>query len=97
MRPGGHLAGQCLERGAPAGRGKRRLPRAKRPARKADFLFAMSDEMRTPLGAMAALASLAQRGGAEGEPGEHAGRIAHAAQQLLHMMNDVQDLNRIEA
>lgn len=66
-------------------------------ARKADFLFAMSDEMRTPLGAMAALASLAQRGGAEGEPGEHAGRIAHAAQQLLHMMNDVQDLNRIEA
>ncbi|UUZ54992.1 hypothetical protein LP419_03510 [Massilia sp. H-1] len=87
-----------LKRGAPAGRGKRRLPRARSvQARKADFLFAMSDEMRTPLGAMAALASLAQRGGAEGEPGEHAGRIAHAAQQLLHMMNDVQDLNRIEA
>ena len=66
-------------------------------ARKAAFLCAMSDEVRTPLGAIAALATLVQRGAADSAPGEYAARIGGAAQQLLQMMNDVLDLNRLEA
>lgn len=66
-------------------------------ARKAAFLCAMSDEARTPLGAIAALAALVQRGEGDSAQGEHAARIGGAAQQLLQMINDVLDLNRIDA
>ncbi|HEY0065495.1 MAG TPA: GAF domain-containing protein, partial [Telluria sp.] len=65
-------------------------------ARKAAFLCAMSDDLRTPLGAIAALAALADRGGAAELP-ETMARIGQTAQAVLQTMNDVLDHSRIEA
>ncbi|SHH04092.1 AAA family ATPase [Massilia sp. CF038] len=64
-------------------------------ARKAAYLCAMNEDMRTPVGAIAALAALAERSGQDQH--DALAKIGQGAQSLLQMMNDVLDHSQIEA
>lgn len=76
-------------------RGYRRLEQAS--GRKAAFLANMSDEIRTPLGAIAGLASLALRTTLDAEQRDYVARIQQASQALMQILNDVLDFTHIEA
>jgi PAS domain S-box-containing protein len=65
---------------------------------KSEFLSRMSHEMRTPLNAVIGFTQLL-RMQPEGEPAkvsEYAAHILHASEQLLGLVNEVLDLQRIE-
>jgi two-component system, sensor histidine kinase and response regulator len=57
----------------------------------------MSDEIRTPLGAIAGLASLALRTTLDAEQRDYVTRIQHASQALMQILNDVLDFTHLEA
>jgi signal transduction histidine kinase len=69
-------------------------------AAKTDFLCAMSHELRTPLSSMLGFAQLMQRDGKQPLPERHRPRVAHilsGGEQLVHLVDDLLDLSRIEA
>lgn len=75
-------------------RSYRRLEEAS--AKKAAFLASISDEIRTPLGAIAGLAALTLRTTLDAEQRDYVARMQLASQSLLQIMNDVLDFTRIE-
>jgi len=67
---------------------------------KSDFLASMSHELRTPLNAILGFAQLLQRDRKAPLSGRHRERIDHVlkgGEHLLHLIDDVLDLSRIEA
>jgi signal transduction histidine kinase len=69
-------------------------------AAKTDFLCSMSHELRTPLSSMLGFAQLMRRDGKDPLPERQRARIEHILQdgeQLVHMIDDLLDLARIEA
>ena len=71
---------------------------AERLARtKSEFLATMSHEMRTPMNAVIGLTHLLRRDSADTAQAERVDRVADAAQHLLHIINDVLDMSRIES
>jgi PAS domain S-box-containing protein len=69
-------------------------------ASKSEFLSSMSHELRTPLNAILGFAQLSQRDKKEPLSPRHAERIAQilkGGEHLLHLIDDILDLSRIEA
>lgn len=69
-------------------------------AAKSEFLASMSHELRTPLNAILGFAQLLQRDKKAPPPARHRERIEHilkGGEHLLHLIDDVLDLSRIEA
>ena len=64
---------------------------------KSEFLSNMSHEIRTPMNAIIGFAHLLRRGLHEPRQQEQLGRITDAAHHLLHIINDILDLSKIEA
>lgn len=67
---------------------------------KSDFLSSMSHELRTPLNAVLGFAQLLQRDKKEPLSARHrerVGQILKGGEHLLHLIDDVLDLSRIEA
>ncbi|MGH8518830.1 MAG: response regulator, partial [Panacagrimonas sp.] len=66
-------------------------------AAKSEFLAKMSHELRTPMNAIIGFTDLALRSADDTRRVEHLGHIDTAARSLLHILNDVLDLTRIES
>ena len=66
-------------------------------AARSEFLAKMSHELRTPMNAIIGFTDLALRSEDDTRRMEHLGHIDTAARSLLHILNDVLDLTRMEA
>jgi signal transduction histidine kinase/CheY-like chemotaxis protein len=67
---------------------------------KSEFLSSMSHELRTPMNAILGFAQLLQRDRKEPLSARHRERVDHivkGGEHLLHLINDVLDLSRIES
>lgn len=64
---------------------------------KSEFLATMSHEIRTPLNAVIGLTHLALQQAAELKQRDYLSKIDTAAQSLLHLINEILDLSKIEA
>jgi len=64
---------------------------------KSEFLASMSHEIRTPMNAIMGMTHVLQREIQEPRQADHLAKIATAAQHLLHIINDILDLSKIEA
>jgi len=64
---------------------------------KSEFLATMSHEMRTPMNAVIGLTHLLRRDSTDAAQAGRIDRVADAAQHLLHIINDVLDMSRIES
>jgi PAS domain S-box-containing protein len=64
---------------------------------KSAFLANMSHEIRTPMNAIIGLTHLMTRDTLDTLQRERLGKIDHAAKHLLHVINDILDLSKIEA
>jgi signal transduction histidine kinase/DNA-binding response OmpR family regulator/HPt (histidine-containing phosphotransfer) domain-containing protein len=64
---------------------------------KSDFLANMSHEIRTPMNAIIGLAHLVRRDTQDPLQRARLGKINDASQHLLHVINDILDLSKIEA
>jgi signal transduction histidine kinase/ActR/RegA family two-component response regulator len=64
---------------------------------KSAFLANMSHEIRTPMNAIVGLTRLIQRRSAPGEFRGHIDNVAHAAEHLLRLLNNILDLSKIDA
>jgi PAS domain S-box-containing protein len=64
---------------------------------KSDFLAKMSHELRTPMNAIIGFSDLALRSDSDARRLEHLGHIRSASRSLLHIINDILDLSKIEA
>ncbi len=93
----------CIARDVTEARQQARsLAEAKRAAEtaaraKAEFLATVSHEIRTPMNGIVGMAELLSEAGLEGKPRHYAETIRGAADALLHIVNDVLDLSRLEA
>jgi predicted ATPase/signal transduction histidine kinase len=65
--------------------------------RKAAFLAGLGRHIRSPLGTIACVASLAQRSAPDPEQQQYLAQVQRASQSLLHIVNDVLDFAHIEA
>jgi len=66
-------------------------------AAKSDFLAKMSHELRTPMNAIVGFSELALRSDSDARRLEHLGHIRSASRSLLHTINDILDLSKIES
>ncbi len=64
---------------------------------KSAFLANMSHEIRTPMNAIIGLTHLMSRDARDGVQRERLGKVDGAARHLLHVINDILDLSKIEA
>ena len=64
---------------------------------KTRFLANMSHELRTPMNAIMGMTTLAMMRAQDAEVRGHLGKVQHAAQHLLDLINDVLDISKIEA
>ena len=64
---------------------------------KSEFLAKMSHEMRTPMNAVIGLLHLVHRDSTDAGQSGRIDRVADAAERLLHIINDVLDMSRIES
>ncbi len=64
---------------------------------KSAFLSNMSHEIRTPLNAILGMANILQRAGVTTPQSEYVLKIIKAGNHLLHVLNDILDISRIEA
>ncbi len=85
-----------------ARREKEKLERAREVAEaatatKSEFLAKMSHELRTPMNAVIGFTELALRSDSVDRKQEHLQHISTASHSLLHIINDILDLSKIEA
>ncbi len=78
------------------------LVRAKETAEEATqaksaFLANMSHEIRTPMNGILGMAHLMRRGGVTARQADQLDKIAASGNHLLHIINDILDLSKIEA
>ena len=66
-------------------------------AAKSEFLSRMSHELRTPLNAILGFAQLFEMEGRDPEERENVEQILKGGRHLLHLINEVLDISRIEA
>ena len=64
---------------------------------KTRFLANMSHELRTPMNAIMGMTTLALMRTQDAQLRGHLGKVQHAAQHLLDLINDVLDISKIEA
>jgi PAS domain S-box-containing protein len=64
---------------------------------KSTFLANMSHELRTPMSAIIGMTSIALRRAEDTKLRDQLGKIETASQHLLHVINDVLDISKIEA
>jgi signal transduction histidine kinase/ActR/RegA family two-component response regulator len=64
---------------------------------KSTFLANMSHELRTPMNAIMGMTALAQRHADEPKLQDQLGKIESASRHLLHVINDILDISKIEA
>lgn len=64
---------------------------------KSSFLANMSHELRTPMNAIIGLTSILQRRYEDPDLSSKLGKISAAADHLLHLLNDILDLSKIDA
>ena len=64
---------------------------------KSTFLANMSHEIRTPMNAILGMANLLRRGGVTPEQADRLDKIDTASDHLLHVINNILDLSKIEA
>jgi PAS domain S-box-containing protein len=64
---------------------------------KSTFLANMSHELRTPMNAVIGMAGLALRHADDPKLRDQLGKINQASQHLLHVINDILDISKIEA
>ncbi|UCV10710.1 response regulator [Dechloromonas denitrificans] len=64
---------------------------------KSTFLANMSHELRTPMNAIIGLTHIVSRNNHDQAQGERLGKIGMSANHLLHLLNDILDLSKIEA
>ncbi len=64
---------------------------------KSTFLANMSHELRTPMNAIMGMTTLALRHAEDPRLRDQLGKIDHASRHLLHIINDILDISRIEA
>ncbi len=97
-----HLEDQVARRTEELQVSNERLQEAKLNAEQASiaksvFLSNMSHELRTPLNAILGYSQLLRRRGLEPDMEEQIGRIQHAGEHLLGLINDVLTISKIEA
>ncbi len=64
---------------------------------KSTFLANMSHELRTPMNAIMGMTDLALRKTTDPKMRDQLGKVANASQHLLHVINDILDISKIEA
>ncbi|MBF0381397.1 MAG: response regulator [Magnetococcales bacterium] len=64
---------------------------------KSNFLANMSHEIRTPMNAIVGLADLASKGEVSPQIRDYLSKITIASHSLLHIINDILDISKIEA
>jgi signal transduction histidine kinase/ActR/RegA family two-component response regulator len=64
---------------------------------KSTFLSNMSHELRTPMNAIMGMTDLALRHATEPKLRDQLGKVIQASQHLLHVINDILDISKIEA
>jgi PAS domain S-box-containing protein len=64
---------------------------------KTRFLAHMSHELRTPMAAIIGMTGLARQQAGDAPLGEQLGLVERASHHLLHLINDILDLSKIEA
>jgi signal transduction histidine kinase/ActR/RegA family two-component response regulator len=64
---------------------------------KSTFLANMSHELRTPMNAIMGMTDLAMRHASEPRLRDQLGKVMAASQHLLHVINDILDISKIEA
>ena len=90
-----YLEIKVAERTAELARAKEQAEEASRT--KSTFLANMSHEIRTPMNAIIGLTHLLQHDLPDTKHRVRLGKVADAAQHLLHIINDILDLSKIEA
>ncbi len=69
----------------------------RKSAEKASYLSTMSHEIRTPMNGLMGMLTLLQRTPLSAQQCEYLGRALESGDHLLHVVNDVLDLSKIEA
>jgi signal transduction histidine kinase/ActR/RegA family two-component response regulator len=64
---------------------------------KSIFLANMSHELRTPMNAIIGMTGLALRHASDPKQKDQLGKVTYASQHLLHVINDILDISKIEA
>ena len=90
-----HLESLVQERTAALSIAKEAAEAANRA--KSTFLANMSHELRTPMNAIMGMTDLALRHATEPKLRDQLGKVIQASQHLLHIINDILDISKIEA
>ena len=90
-----HLEEMVVQRTAQLAEAQRAAEEATRA--KSAFLANMSHEIRTPMNAILGMTHLLRRGELQAKQLEQVDMMAHAAQHLLRLVDDVLDISKIEA
>ncbi|MBT9521849.1 MAG: PAS domain S-box protein [Dechloromonas sp.] len=90
-----HLEEQVTQRTAALSIAKEAAEAASRA--KSTFLANMSHELRTPMNAIMGMTGLALKQATDPKLRDQLGKVTKASQHLLHVINDILDISKIEA